>query len=113
MTTSVESLPRFKRRLKRLEGKYRTAVDAVEQLIDQLEKGSQPGDFVPGLGYDVYKERLRNPAARGGKRSGFRVIYYVEAANRVTLLTIYSKTEQADVSAYELRQLVAEANARV
>ena len=73
MRTSVEALPRFKNRLKRLERKYRTAVGQVQKLIEQLERGERPGDRIPGVGSVVYKERLRNPAVPGGKPKGYRV----------------------------------------
>jgi len=54
----------------------------------------------------VYKVRLPNPSAQRGKSGGFRVIYYVKLADAVMLVTIYSKTEQTDISADELRRLL-------
>ena len=110
MRTSVEALPRFKNRLKRLERKYRTAVGQVQTLIEQLERGERPGDRIPGVGSVVYKERLRNPAVPGGKPKGYRVIYYVQLADHVKLLTIYSKPEQEDISNSEIEILLAEAD---
>ena len=109
MPTLVKTLPIFEKRLARLERKYPKALDEVLNLIEQLEQDHRPGDKVPGLGFDVYKTRLRNPATQRGKSGGFRVIYYVQLANDVTLLTIYSKTEQTDLSSREISQLVAEA----
>ena len=109
MPTIVNTLPIFEKRLERLERNYPKALDEVLNLIEQLEQDHRPGDKVPGLGFDVYKTRLRNPAAQRGKSGGFRVIYYLQLANHVTLLTIYSKTEQADLSRREIQQLVAEA----
>ena len=63
---------------------------------------------MPGIDYAVYKTRLPNKAAGRGKSGGFRVIYYVQLADSVTLLTIYTKTEQTDISVREIQQLVAE-----
>ena len=77
-------------------------------LVDKLEQDERPGVRVPRTGYIVYKTRLQNPAARRGKSGGFRVIYYVQLADRVTLLTIYSKTKYTDISVREIQQLVAE-----
>ena len=111
MRTRVDALPRFRARLKRLEGKYRTAVAAVESLISQLERGERPGNQIPGVGYTVYKHRLRNPAVRGGARKGYRVVYYAMFSDRVTLLTIYSKAEQSDIGRREIQELAAEADA--
>lgn len=53
--------------------------------------------------------RLPNRAARRGKSGGFRVIYYAQFSDRVILLTIYSKTDDTDISIAEIRQLVTEA----
>ncbi len=41
--------------------------------------------------------------------AGFRVIYYAQFHDRVTLLAIYSKSDEADISIAELRQLASEA----
>ena len=65
---------------------------------------------MPGVGYAVYKVRLPNRAAQRGKSGGFRVIYYVQIEDLVTLLTIYSKTEEIDVSLREIQQLALEAD---
>ena len=73
-----------------------------------MESDDRPGDRVRGTGYTVYKERLRNQSAGRGKSGGFRVIYYVQLADKVVLLTIYSKTDQSDISVREIRLLVAE-----
>ena len=63
-----------------------------------------------GLGSVVFKECLRNPAVPGGKPNGYRVIYCVQLADRVKLLTIYSKPEQEDISNSEVELLLAEAD---
>ena len=109
--TLVRDLPIFKRRLRRLERRYPKTIDEVESLIASLAHGNRPGQLVPGVGYTVYKVRLPNRAARRGKSGGFRVIYYARLSDRVILLTIYSKTEQNDISIAEIRDLVAEAEA--
>ena len=48
------------------------------------------------------------PIARRGKSGGFRVIYYAQIEDVATLLTIYSKFEETDISTAEIRQLVME-----
>lgn len=75
--TRVRDLPRFKKRLGRLERKYPKTIDEVESLIAILAQGERPGQLVPGVGYTVYKARLPNRAAGRGKSGGFRVIYSV------------------------------------
>ena len=73
-----------------------------------LGNDERPGLRVPGTGLTVFKVRLPNRAARRGKSGGFRVIYYVQMADSVTLLTIYSKSDQADISARDIQRLVRE-----
>ncbi len=110
MPTLVRDLPIFKKRLGRLERKYPKTIDEVERLITRLAQGENPGDRIPGVGYTVFKARLPNRAAQRGKSGGFRVIYYAQIDDAVTLLTIYSKTEDSDISLRELQQLAREAD---
>ena len=109
MPTLVETLPIFDKRLRRLERKYPRTLDEVLKLIEKLEQGQRPGQKISGSGFNVYKDRLPNPAAGRGKSGGFRVIYYAQLADHIILLTIYSKTEQTDLGRREIQQLVAEA----
>lgn len=106
--TSVSAHPKFEQKLSSLEIRYRGAVEEVAQLIEDLAEGSRPGDRIVGVKAQAYKVRLANPAAHRGKSGGFRVIYYVQFSDRVVLLTIYSKTEQADISADQIRRLIDE-----
>ena len=108
MPTTVSIPDPFQKDLKRLARKYPKVLDIVETLINTLESDQRPGDKIPRVGYDVYKVRLRSPSARRGKRGGFRVIYYVQLADRVVLLTIYAKTEQTDISPEEIGQVLQE-----
>ena len=107
--TLVRDLPTFKKRLGRLERKYPKTIDEVASLIAKLAQGERPGQLIPHIGFTVYKVRLPNRAARRGKSGGFRVIYYAQFSDRVTLLTIYSKTDDTDISVAEIRQLAMEA----
>ncbi len=108
--TLVRDLPIFKRRLGRLERKYPRTIGEVESLVAALVRGERPGQLIPRVDYTVYKVRLPNRAARRGKSGGFRVIYYVQFSDRVTLLTIYSKSDEVDVSAREIQALAREAD---
>ena len=92
--------------MRSLKKKYPQVTIDVRQLIEKLQNDERPGQRVPGTGYEVYKCRLQNRAARRGKSGGFRLIYYLRMANSVVLLTIYSKTEQTDISVREIQQLV-------
>ena len=96
----------FKRSLRRLAKRYRNIRRDLEPVVDQLALGETPGDRVKGTGYVVYKVRVPNSDARRGKSGGYRVLYYVETAERVILVTIYSKSDQGDISASVLRQII-------
>lgn len=109
MPTQVKTLPRFEDRLEALEKKYHNAINQAEQFTRRLEKGERPGNLVPRVGAAVYKAAVRNPAVRGGAPKGYRIIYYVMLRDRIYLLTIYSKSQQKDISTAELKLLVAEA----
>ena len=106
MPTTVSILPEFQRRTKRLKRKYPAVGSEVRKLVRQLEGDERPGDKIARTGYDVYKVRLANPSARRGKSGGFRVIYYVQMTERVMLVTIYSKTEDTDISPEKIRRVL-------
>ena len=79
-------------------------------LLIELEEGNLLGDRVPNIklkGNMVYKMRLENPDANNDKSGGFRVIWYlVTSDNEIYPLTIYSKSDQVDISSREISQLV-------
>jgi mRNA-degrading endonuclease RelE of RelBE toxin-antitoxin system len=56
----------------------------------------------------VYKARARNSDIQKGKSAGYRIIYQIKTPVRVVLVTIYSKLDQADISAEQIRRIVAE-----
>jgi mRNA-degrading endonuclease RelE of RelBE toxin-antitoxin system len=106
MPTSIRIAAQFEKPLKRLSRKYPALLKEIGQLINQLKQDERPGDKIPHVGYDVYKVRLKNPSASRGKSGGFRVIYYVQIASHVILVTIYSKTEQTDIGPEEIRHIL-------
>lgn len=108
MPTKVNVPAPFVRELRRLAKKYPAVVKQHEELVQQLKADERPGDKIPRVGVDVYKVRLANPSAKRGKSGGFRVIYYVQLVDSVLLVTIYSKTEQTDISPEEIRRIVEE-----
>ena len=106
MPTTVSIPPEFHKRIKRLERKYPAVISEVRKLVRQLEEDGRPGDKIAGVGYDVYKVRLANPSAHRGKSGGFRVIYYMQLAHHVMLITIYSKTERSGISPEKIRKVL-------
>lgn len=66
------------------------------------------GEQISGIGYEVFKLRVRNSDIQKGKSGGYRLIYYIKTENGIILLTIYTKSEQADIAANEIRSIIAE-----
>lgn len=108
MPATVNLLNKFRRRLKRLRRKYPAVTQEVNKLVTDLENDQRPGDKLSGFGYDLYKVRLPNPSARRGRSGGFRVVYYVQFADLVHLVTIFSKSEKSDVSVHAVQGVLAE-----
>jgi mRNA-degrading endonuclease RelE of RelBE toxin-antitoxin system len=97
----------FKRNLRRLAKKYPNIRADLGALLNSLQSGETPGDQVPHVHhYTVYKVRVPNRDAQRGKSGGYRVIYYLQTAEQVILITLYSKTEQGDIAPELIRQII-------
>ena len=106
---AVEFSGRFRKNVRRLAKKYKRIRRDLEPLVERLENGETPGDRIAGLkGYRVYKTRIPNSDARRGKSGGYRVVYYLIANNTTVLLTIYTKSEQTDISANEIASIISD-----
>jgi mRNA-degrading endonuclease RelE of RelBE toxin-antitoxin system len=104
----VRFTPEFKRNLRALAKKYRHIRVDVQPVIDQIQKGDFVGDQVPRTKYTIFKVRVRNSDIQKGKRSGYRLIYYLKTQEEVVLVTIYSKLDQADISSEQIRRILRE-----
>ena len=104
----VEFTPEFKRNLRALARKYRHIRSDVQPVIEQLEAGEIIGDKVPRVKYAIFKVRVRNSDIRKGKRSGYRLIYHLRSGKNVILVTLYSKLDQSDISAKQIKRIIAE-----
>jgi len=104
----VEASPTFNRNLRNLTKKYRNIRNDIQPVIEQLERGELPGDKISGIGYEIFKLRVRNSDIQKGKSGGYRLIYYVKTAKGIILLTVYTKSEQADIADDEIRSIIAE-----
>lgn len=89
---------RFKQDLKKLAKRYRSIRQDVAPLLEQLQQGQTPGDEISGNQYQVIKVRLKNSNIQKGKSAGYRVVYYLKTKATVILVTVYSKSDQSDVS---------------
>ncbi len=77
-------------------------------MIGSLQSGELPGDQIPGIGYTIFKVRVKNSDIQKGKNGGYRVIFYVKTTTNIVLVSIYSKSEQEDITAEEIQQILAE-----
>ena len=102
----VEASPTFKKNIKTLGKKYRSIRQDVEPIIKKLQSGGLPGDRIPGIGYKVFKLRVRNSNSKKGKSGSYRLIYYCQTTTGIILLTIYSKSEQVDIAADDIRRII-------
>lgn len=104
----IRFTPEFKRNLRQLAKKYRRIRSDIQPIIDALMAGELPGDQIQGVGFPVYKVRVRNSDTQRGKSGGYRIIYYQQAITAIILITVYSKSEQEDVSPNEIRAILTE-----
>ncbi|MBD1822392.1 type II toxin-antitoxin system RelE/ParE family toxin [Cyanobacteria bacterium FACHB-DQ100] len=91
-----------------LTKKYRSVQKDIQPIIEKLQQGEQPGDQIPGVGYPVFKLRVRNSDTQKGKSGGYRLIYYLRTVTGIILLTIYTKSEQVDIAADDIRSIISE-----
>ena len=109
----VEASPTFNRNLRKLAKKYRSIQDDIKPIIAKLERGQLPGDQIPGIGYAVFKLRVRNSDVQKGKSGGYRLIYYVKTETGIILLTIYAKSEQVDIKPNDIQSISKSLNRRI
>ncbi|MEH2309452.1 type II toxin-antitoxin system RelE/ParE family toxin [Nostoc sp.] len=109
-TVSIRFSDEFEQELYRLSKRFRNIRSDVQPVIEQLQQGNIVGDHIAGIGeeYIVYKVRVRNSSIQKGKSAGYRLIYQVESPTSILLLTIYSKSDREDISANEIRDIMAD-----
>ncbi len=96
--------PEFRREYKRLAKKYISLDADLLALVDELKENPMLGT---ALGNNAYKIRLAISSKNKGKSGGARVItYFVTDDEELYLLSIYDKSEQADISDKALKQLI-------
>jgi mRNA-degrading endonuclease RelE of RelBE toxin-antitoxin system len=104
--TVVITSENFEKEAKRLLRKYRSLAQEIAILIDSLAVDPTQGTTI---GRNCYKIRLAIKSKGKGKRGGARVITCVVALKEeVTLLSIYDKAEQSDISDNELDRILNE-----
>lgn len=105
----IDLTPEFRQSLKRLAKRYPSIRKDLQLAIDELQNGNFVGDRIPGVGnFVVQKVRVRNRDIKKGKSAGYRLIYQIESPVQLLLLLLYAKSDRADVSASEIRNILAE-----
>ena len=87
----VDASPTFDRNLRILVKKYRNIGRDIQPVVNQLKRGELPGDEIPGIGFEVFKVRVRNSDIQKCKSGGTGLIYYVKTETSIILLTIYTR----------------------
>ncbi len=85
-----ETVPLFDKQYKKLTKKYNLIKSDIEELIVNFDDLHQQATSIKS---DIYKIRLANSNKNKGKRTGYRVYYYIKIEEIVYLLTIYDKSE--------------------
>lgn len=98
----------FTKSVKRLKKKYRSLEGDIDQLLEELQANPYLGT---DLGDNVRKIRLSISSKNKGKRGGARVLTDTEAVasveeGRITLLTLYDKSECEMLTDAEIKELV-------
>lgn len=102
---------RFENDIRRLGKRYRRIRLDIQPFIERLESGELPGDQIPGMDYTVFKVSVKNSSVQRGKSGGYRVVYYLKTRNQILLVTMYSKSDQSDITATEVREILTRAEA--
>jgi mRNA-degrading endonuclease RelE of RelBE toxin-antitoxin system len=105
---NIDLTPEYRNNLRKLAKKYRNIRSDTQGLIEELQQGSRLGDRLSGFGENlyVYKARAKNSNAQKGKSGGYRIIYLLESETSILLLTIYSKSEQADITTEQIQTIL-------
>ena len=107
MSYNIVAVPTFKKELKRLAKKYHSLKTDLAILFESLEKNPEQGTF---LGKNCYKIRLSISSKNKGKSGGARVITYTiiwtEIDTEIKLLTIYDKSERANITDKEIEDIL-------
>ena len=115
MNCNISYTQEFFKDVKRLYKKYRSLKDDLSKLEEELLENPYAGIQISE---QYYKIRLAIKSKGKGKSGGGRVIYHVEAMIveeediiEITLLKLYDKSEQENVSVNEVKDILDRYNA--
>ncbi|MBK6993566.1 MAG: hypothetical protein KA138_06840 [Saprospiraceae bacterium] len=122
MNCKIIAIDNFRREAKWLIKKFPSLKSELETLQNDLLQNPRLGTLIHE---NIYKIRLAVKSKGKGKSGGMRVITYVveveiqieerETDSEITifLVSIYDKSEQANISERELRDIIDEINAEL
>lgn len=109
MNYSIDTLPSFDKKLKKLAKKYKSLKNDLQELIKELIQNPSTG---ADLGNGIHKVRMTISDKGKGKSHGARVITHTAIISIeegvITLLTIYDKAEQETITDKEIARLIKE-----
>ena len=99
----------FKKCVRKFQKRFPHVKDDVKSAIHLLQDNPQLGDVIPGS-FGVRKFRIMNSDLRRGKSAGYRLLYLfeLEPTPRLVMILLYAKSDRADVTERELKQLLKE-----
>jgi mRNA-degrading endonuclease RelE of RelBE toxin-antitoxin system len=104
MNYKILSTEKFDKALKRLSKKYPSLKIDIRSVLELLTTEPEQG---VSLGKNCYKIRVAIKSKGRGKSAGARLITHIHiSGTAVILLTIYDKSEKADLSDEELSDLL-------
>ncbi|TAE38522.1 MAG: hypothetical protein EAZ50_07660 [Runella slithyformis] len=106
MSFEIKTIPTFDRQVKRLAKKFPSFKNDFIAFLGQLTEN--PAIGTP-LGKECFKNRLAISSKNKGKSGGVRIITHVQIAGEcIYLLSIYDKSQIANLSERELDKLLLE-----
>ena len=109
MNYSIDTLPSFDKKVKKLAKKYKSLKSDLRELVKELMRNPTVG---ADLGNGVRKVRMAISDKGKGKSHGARVITYTTIISVeegiITLLAIYDKAEQNTITEKEISLLLKE-----
>ena len=99
----ILTIPNFDKQVKRLVKKYPSFKKDISELAQSLSENPKQGT---NLGNNFYKVRMSITSKSKGKRSGARVITFIQILETTVYLSyIYDKSDKSTISDLELKEL--------
>ena len=108
MNYSIRAVNSFSKELKKLSKKYKNLKNDYKMFLDLLST-SNPKELGIFLTNNCYKIRIKNSDNHKGKSAGYRIIYLLIEDEDIVLLSIYSKSDVANISESEIDKKIIEA----